>query len=532
MRKSRSILGIVLVATSLSQAAFAGATPEQQKDREALRSSLARYQFRLKEHMVELRHVQACFDRLDKFVDKYLPPASQLGARDQDYNQVETDMKRGMVADFCTCPGSSTYPHDEWPLLRRRCFKAVLEDDDLVQGGEDLIDKCKDDVGRNGTWKDLADKDRRSWKLIEEEAECFRKELSKGQLSAPKKTTRRDPLFNQPAKPKATPEKEPEAEEAVSLWGKITNILVSKSPTCTTNGTPSTAKKTYDSNGEARYQSDIKSLKARMDRIRKNLLSKLSNAEKVTLAAFATGKIKANSEIARIRNKVFSAIYQQNPSAEDRDLIAMSWTAFGEARGAGSANADDLKGRAEMLAVMKVVQNRLKEAQKEFPKSKVSNLDVTLQNAQFSMWNYNDINWAKALLGTEKISGTITQRVKERVPVKKGSRKTKVVEKTYKVPVHYEADAAQYDRSLIAYRDFKNGAVFSKGFQEEDATHYHTKALKGKVNWSKKKSAMKQLWIECPPPPPSNLDTRVTISLHLFYEDVPWEFKMNRWRKE
>lgn len=84
--------------------------------------------------------------------------------------------------------------------------------------------------------------------------------------------------------------------------------------------------------------------------------------------------------------KSLSKLYTLSPS--EQKFMAMILTMYGEARGAHPPEA-------QMAAVMKVIENRTTKARETDPTS--NELDVVLQDAQFSMYNPKDKNWRAAL---------------------------------------------------------------------------------------------------------------------------------------
>lgn len=84
--------------------------------------------------------------------------------------------------------------------------------------------------------------------------------------------------------------------------------------------------------------------------------------------------------------KSLSKLYTLSP--EEQKFMACILTMYGEARGLDPVEQ-------QMAAVMKVVENRTKYAQNEY--SDANELDVVLQNSQFSMFNPRDPNWKKAI---------------------------------------------------------------------------------------------------------------------------------------
>lgn len=88
--------------------------------------------------------------------------------------------------------------------------------------------------------------------------------------------------------------------------------------------------------------------------------------------------------------KAISKLYTLAPA--EQKFMAMILTMFGEARGTNPVQAN-------MAAVMKVIENRTNKAQESDPD--LNELDIVLQDAQFSMFNPRDPNWKKALKASE-----------------------------------------------------------------------------------------------------------------------------------
>lgn len=84
--------------------------------------------------------------------------------------------------------------------------------------------------------------------------------------------------------------------------------------------------------------------------------------------------------------KTLSKLYTLSP--EEQKFMAYILTMYGEARGLDPVEQ-------QMAAIAKVIDNRTKYAQSEFPNA--SELDVVLQNSQFSMYNPRDPNWKTAI---------------------------------------------------------------------------------------------------------------------------------------
>lgn len=80
-----------------------------------------------------------------------------------------------------------------------------------------------------------------------------------------------------------------------------------------------------------------------------------------------------------------SKLYTLEP--EEQKFMALILTMFGEARGTSPV-------QAHMAAVMKVVENRTEKANMSDPD--LNELDIVLQDSQFSMFNPRDPNWRAA----------------------------------------------------------------------------------------------------------------------------------------
>lgn len=86
--------------------------------------------------------------------------------------------------------------------------------------------------------------------------------------------------------------------------------------------------------------------------------------------------------------QILSRLYTLAP--EEQTFMANIMTMYGEARGLHPVEK-------QMAAVMKVIENRTKVAKADYPNHGINELDVVLQNSQFSMFNPKNGNWRKAL---------------------------------------------------------------------------------------------------------------------------------------
>ncbi len=248
-----------------------------------------------------------------------------------------------------------------------------------------------------------------------------------------------------------------------------------------------------------------------MEEIRNKIKKRLTQAELDLLKICAFGGTCENLET--IRTKVFSAFYTLDQS--ERDFLATSCTAFGEARTGASSYATP-ETRVNMAAVIKVLKNRLEKAKKTFPDAEL--LDIALQNAQFTMYSPNDPNWVKFLLGPNEVN-------KSNEPV---------------------APKNEYDVSYMAYRDQVIGVRYGTALDDPELLHYYINkrpywARLKKISVSKKnkkgKVIMETMYVADTipraqltltiPPPPDNTERAITI--HNFMTRVAIGFEHNAW---
>lgn len=100
-------------------------------------------------------------------------------------------------------------------------------------------------------------------------------------------------------------------------------------------------------------------------------------------------KLKLNSKESAYSN--LSKLYSLTPS--EQKFMASIMTMYGEARGTRPPEEN-------MAMVMKVIENRTKVAKS--CATNVTELDVVLQSAQFSMYNPKDPNWKAAISASSK----------------------------------------------------------------------------------------------------------------------------------
>ncbi|MBI3535198.1 MAG: hypothetical protein HY072_06910 [Deltaproteobacteria bacterium] len=190
---------------------------------------------------------------------------------------------------------------------------------------------------------------------------------------------------------------------------------------------------------------------------------------------------KANS----IRELIFRELFKLTP--EERDFVAISWTAFGEARTLcgpeKQCTIDNANIRAEMAAVIKTVENRFLFGKNKIPGA-YELLDVVLENKQFSMYNQNNTNWAQLVLGI--------------------------------------GNDEEFKLSYAAYRDYQfgikiNGTVVNNPIDVSKIYYYHAKSIHRIPSFYTKKNRQKIAKFLVALPLPTSGD--ITIKKHVFYFD-------------
>lgn len=171
--------------------------------------------------------------------------------------------------------------------------------------------------------------------------------------------------------------------------------------------------------------------------------------------------------------KILSKLYKL--PKEQQVFMAQMLTMYGEASGA-------MPPAEQMAAVLQIIDNRTRYAKEKFPEA--NQLDVVLQNTQFSMYNPSDSNWRRALFAS-----------KEKL----------------KLAIHVIVNRDQYK--------MKNG---SKGNFVENVYHFVTAGLcvnKNLPYWA----------LACRKTKPVNVNDIVLSSKngHVFLADVPWTFNPN-----
>jgi hypothetical protein len=221
-------------------------------------------------------------------------------------------------------------------------------------------------------------------------------------------------------------------------------------------------------------------LKAEIEEYKKNPcsiltqkeISKEINIEEVYMGCLDSIKTKLNISYKDNAYKAISKLYTL-PKIE-QSFMAKILTMYGEASGTKPPSE-------QMSAVLKVIENRTRVVKENYPEA--TELDVVLQNSQFSMFNPSDPNWRRALFAdNDEIQKAI------HVLAKKDEYKIKV-DKKKKV---------------------------------DNIFHYMAKSL-----------------CDSPPPPPwvsdCKSDTKLEINKtslidkngHLFFEDLKWAFNPN-----
>lgn len=157
-------------------------------------------------------------------------------------------------------------------------------------------------------------------------------------------------------------------------------------------------------------------------------------------------------------------------------FMAMLLTMYGEARG---TNPPEL----HMASVMRIVDNRMRIAREKHPES--TELDVVLQNSQFSMFNPRDPNWKAAITAnSEKMMNAL---------------------KTYAT------------QSTYAFGTKK------PGYKGENIFHYMTSSLyhSGNIDWATK-------------PIEVTVNNKVlkARNAHVFFDNIAWSFAPSNRYKE
>lgn len=200
------------------------------------------------------------------------------------------------------------------------------------------------------------------------------------------------------------------------------------------------------------------------------------------------------------RNAVVKALFTLDFHLQD--IIALTWTAFGETRGTGSKLDCSVLNKeetiAEMLSVMRVMANRREIAQRRSAKRNgvkyYSMLHVATLPMQFSSWNPRDSNLPKMAL----------------LPIK---RKNSFQSKCEKI---------SHERTILAYQLwFKEQVKYQGGLEDPKTTHYHAVNI-DPPNWATHKGKLKK---------PQVLLVRnlKDIKEHYFYRSGYFPSRLPKW---
>jgi uncharacterized protein YgiM (DUF1202 family)/spore germination cell wall hydrolase CwlJ-like protein len=171
------------------------------------------------------------------------------------------------------------------------------------------------------------------------------------------------------------------------------------------------------------------------------------------------------------RHEAFRRMYSRLHPREQH-FLAMTMTSIGEA-GILPPPVD------EMVIVMKVIENRTREANRRHRNS-VSELDVVLQPWQFSMYNAGESLWHRAL----------------RTPANNRQRR-------YAIEAYIRYQHVSYDNPREADRIY----------------HYHTNYVS--PNWRSTSRIVR--------PSIGGQQLRQSGTRHIFYRDIAWGFRHNQW---
>lgn len=256
----------------------------------------------------------------------------------------------------------------------------------------------------------------------------------------------------------------------------------------------------------------VEDFKAKLQSIRAQIQNGLSSEEMATL------KNAIQSEeyggVAEIRDKIIERIYLF--SRDERDFLAIVMLGFGEARRGSSKTVEEIprncQVRAEMLAVIKVLDNRLRAVQVLSSYAQAEYLDILLAPRQFSFFNEEDPNWIKWVLG----------------PIPHGEETNP----------DYQNFSKEYEftQSLIAYLDFMcEKTEFCPWLESQRALHYCSTTVADSVAWTEDdpwayRIPAEDIWVRLPPLGKSERlgrgesgepnESRVFIQQHTFFENV------------
>lgn len=207
------------------------------------------------------------------------------------------------------------------------------------------------------------------------------------------------------------------------------------------------------------------------------------------------------SQVDAIREKVINRIALL--PQKERDFSAMILITFGEARGGSGKTTEEILSnyqvRAEMLAVLKVIENRLKIARARMPETVHELMDIICARKQFSCLNANDPNWIKWVLGPAIINSDQSQ-------------------------INFSQEY-EFTQSLMAYLDFSCAKpVFSPAIESPNTLHYCADSIADETGWENdnpeaRKIPTCEIWVELPPPCPE-ANEKVFVQSHVFFENV------------
>lgn len=168
-------------------------------------------------------------------------------------------------------------------------------------------------------------------------------------------------------------------------------------------------------------------------------------------------------------------------------VFSLMMTAYGEARNMTDQtrpSIHDPMTRANMLSVMRVIQNRSKKAGE-----RATLMKIATQDRQFTMWNRTDANFACMISGKDRTS---------------------------------------VQRAASAYVDFIGNEVkYSNGLENKEVYHYHTNTIS--PDWSNSKKRLSEPKVFVPPPPPNGTSISLASTNkdgvnHRFYKNIRWTY--------